>query len=436
MSITLTTVILFAVFGVLLFLGVPISISIVVSSIVTAMSTLSWDQITFITMQKMNSGVESFSLLAVPLFILAGNIMNNGGIAKRLVNFAQLFVGKIPGSMAQANILGNMLFGALSGSSVAAASAMGGCISPIEEENGYDPAYSAAANIASAPTGLLIPPTSAFIVYSTVAGGVSISTLFMAGYVPGILMGLCCMLVAFVGAKKAGMKATGYDKSKSIGKTIWDAVPSLLLIVIVIGGIVSGIFTATEGAGIAVLYCLILSIVYKSITFKSFLKILLDSAKTSGIILFLISASSAMSFVMAYSGIPAAISNGLMSLTSNKYIIFLLMNIILLVIGMCVGPNQSSFTQNGLTVVVVTMLAVLLHHVLGLVAGYAIARVFRFNEAIVLGCVSGSRTTTAALGAVEETLESNVPAMGYTITYAIGNTLLIIWGVVIVLLVA
>ena len=322
MSITLTTVILFAVFGVLLFLGVPISISIVVSSIVTAMSTLSWDQITFITMQKMNSGVESFSLLAVPLFILAGNIMNNGGIAKRLVNFAQLFVGKIPGSMAQANILGNMLFGALSGSSVAAASAMGGCISPIEEENGYDPAYSAAANIASAPTGLLIPPTSAFIVYSTVAGGVSISTLFMAGYVPGILMGLCCMLVAFVGAKKAGMKATGYDKSKSIGKTIWDAVPSLLLIVIVIGGIVSGIFTATEGAGIAVLY------------FKSFLKILLDSAKTSGIILFLISASSAMSFVMAYSGIPAAISNGLMSLTSNKYIIFLLMNIILLVIGM------------------------------------------------------------------------------------------------------
>ena len=328
MSITMTTVILFAVFGVLLFLGVPISISIVASSIVTAMSTLSWDQITFITMQKMNSGVESFSLLAVPLFILAGNIMNNGGIAKRLVNFAQLFVGKIPGSMAQANILGNMLFGALSGSSVAAASAMGGCISPIEEEN------SAAANIASAPTGLLIPPTSAFIVYSTVAGGVSISTLFMAGYIPGILMGLCCMVVAFIGAKKAGMKATGFDRSQSVLKTVWDAVPSLLLIVIVIGGIVSGVFTATEGAGIAVLYCLILSIIYKSIDFKGFLNILLNSAKTSGIILFLISASSAMSFVMAYSGIPAAISNGLMSLTDNKYIIFLLMNIILLVIGM------------------------------------------------------------------------------------------------------
>lgn len=334
MSIALTTVLLFVVFGILLFAGVPISVSIIVSSIVTALSSLSWDQVTFITMQKMNSGVESFSLLAVPLFILAGNIMNNGGIAKRLVNFAQLFVGRIPGNLAQANILGNMLFGALSGSSVAAASAIGGCISPIEKEQDYDPAFSAAANIVSAPTGLLIPPTSAFIVYSTVAGGVSISTLFMVGYVPGILMGLVCMVIAFVMAKKLGIKATGRDKSVSIAKTVWSAIPSLLLIIIVIGGIVSGIFTATEGAGVAVLYCLVLSIIYKSITFKSFLKILENSAKTSGIILFLIAASSAMSFVMAYSGVPAAISNALLGISTNKVVIFILMNLILMIIGM------------------------------------------------------------------------------------------------------
>ncbi|WP_323089737.1 TRAP transporter large permease [Allobaculum sp. JKK-2023] len=334
MSLTFVTILLFAVFGVLLFAGVPISVSILASSIVTALSSLSWDQVTFITVQKMCTGVESFSLLAVPLFILAGNIMNNGGIARRLVNLAQLLVGKVPGSMAQANILGNMLFGALSGSSVAAASAMGGCIAPIEEENGYDPAYSAAANIASAPTGLLIPPTSAFIVYSTVAGGVSISTLFMAGYLPGFLMGGACMLVAFIMAKRMGMKPTPIKLDGSIWKVVWDAIPSLLLIVIVIGGIVGGAFTATEGAGVAVLYCLILSIVYKSITFKSFMEILLNSAKTSGIILFLISASSAMSFVMAYAGIPEAISNGLLSLTDNKYIILLLMNVILLVVGM------------------------------------------------------------------------------------------------------
>ena len=211
---------------------------------------------------------------------------------------------------------------------------MGGCIYPIQKEEGYDPAFATAVNIASAPTGLLIPPTSAFIVYSTVAGGVSISALFMAGYIPGILMGLGTMIVAFIYAKKHKYPTTGFVPMKEALKVTFEAIPSLLLIVIVIGGIVGGIFTATEGAGVCVLYCLILSIIYKSIDMKLFMKILLNSAATSGIILFLISASSAMSFVMAYSGIPAAISNGLMSLTSNKYIIFLLMNIILLVIGM------------------------------------------------------------------------------------------------------
>ena len=330
MSIGLTTVVLFAVFGILLFLSCPLSVSIIIASIVTAVSSLSWDQITFITMQKMNSGVESFSLLAIPLFILAGNIMNNGGIARRLVNFSKLFVGWIPGSLAQANIVGNMLFGALSGSSVAAASAMGGCIYPIQKDEGYDPAFATAVNIASAPTGLLIPPTSAFIVYSTVAGGVSISTLFMAGYIPGILMGVGSMVVAFIYAKKHKYPTSGKTPMKEAIKVTLDAIPSLLLIIIVIGGI----FTATEGAGICVLYCLILSICYRSITVKSFMKILVSSACTSGIILFLISASSAMSFVMAYSGIPAAISTGIMSISTNKYVILLLMNIILMVVGM------------------------------------------------------------------------------------------------------
>ncbi len=346
MSIVVTTIILFAAFGILLFLGCPISVSIAISSMITALSTLSWDQITFITMQKMNGGIESFSLLAIPLFILAGNIMNNGGIAKRLVNFAKIFCGKIPGSLAQANVLGNMLFGALSGSSVAAASAMGGCIYPIEKEDGYDPAFATAVNIASAPTGLLIPPTSAFIVFSTVAGGVSISALFMAGYIPGILMGLAVMVIAFIYAKKKKYPTTGRVPAKEALKITLEAIPSLLLIVIVIGGIVSGIFTATEGAGICVLYCLILSICYKSITMKSFMQILLKSACTSGVILFLISASSAMSFVMAYSGIPAAISSALMTISSSKYVIFFLMNIILLIVGafMDITPAILIFT--------------------------------------------------------------------------------------------
>lgn len=342
----LSAIILFVVFGILLFLGCPISISILVSSIATALSNLSWDQITFITMQKMNSGIESFSLLAVPLFILAGNIMNNGGIARRLINFAKLLSGRVPGSLAQTNVLGNMLFGALSGSAVASAAAIGGALNPMEEEEGYDPAFATCVNIASAPTGLLIPPTSAFIVYSTVAGGVSISALFMAGYIPGILMGVGTMIVAYIYAKKHKYPVSKKVTLNEALKITLDAIPSLLLIIIVIGGIVKGVFTATEGAGIAVLYCLILSIIYKSLNWEQFMKILLKSACTSGIILFLISASSAMSWVMAYSGIPSAISSAILSVSSNKYIIFLLMNVVLLIIGtfMDITPAILIFT--------------------------------------------------------------------------------------------
>jgi len=334
MNIAITALVLFGVFAVLLILGCPISISIAISSIATTLVNLPWDQTSFIVMQKMNSGVESFSLLAVPLFILAGNIMNNGGIARRLIRFAQLLSGRIPGSLAHTNVLANMFFGALSGSAVAAASAIGGIMAPMEEEEGYDPAFATCVNIASASTGLLIPPTSAFIVYSTVAGGVSVSALFMAGYVPGILMGLSTMAIAYCYAKKHNYPVCQKVSASEAVRITLDAIPSLLLIVIVIGGIVGGIFTATEGAGICVLYCLILSLFYRSLTRKSFMKILLNSAATSGIILFLISASSAMSWVMAYTGIPAAISNAIMSISTNKYVILLLMNLVLLVVGM------------------------------------------------------------------------------------------------------
>lgn len=346
MSLALSTVLLFGVFAALLFLGIPISIAILISSISTALMNLPWDQVSFIVMQKMNGGVESFSLLAVPLFILAGNIMNNGGIARKLINFAKILSGRVPGALAQTNVLGNMLFGALSGSAVAAAAAIGGTLNPMEEEEGYDPAFATCVNIASAPTGLLIPPTSAFIVYSTIAGGVSISALFMAGYIPGILMGLVVMVIAYLHAKKNNYPVSERVTVQQALKITLEAIPSLLLIVIVIGGIIGGIFTATEGAGIAVLYCLILSIIYKSITVKSFLDILLKSACTSGMILFLISASSAMAWVMSYTGIPVAISNALLSVSDNKYIIFLLMNIILLIVGtfMDITPACLIFT--------------------------------------------------------------------------------------------
>ena len=330
----LSGLIILVLLVIMLIAGVPIAVALGISSVCAILPVMDLNVAVVTGAQRIFSGISVFSLLAIPFFILAGNIMNNGGIARRLVNFAKIFVGWIPGSLAQANIVGNMLFGALSGSSVAAASAMGGCIYPIQKDEGYDPAFATAVNIASAPTGLLIPPTSAFIVYSTVAGGVSISTLFMAGYIPGILMGVGSMVVAFIYAKKHKYPTSGKTPMKEAIKVTLEAIPSLLLIIIVIGGIVAGIFTATEGAGICVLYCLILSVCYRSITVKSFMKILVSSACTSGIILFLISASSAMSFVMAYSGIPAAISNGIMSISTNKYVIFFLMNVILMVVGM------------------------------------------------------------------------------------------------------
>ena len=330
----LSGLIIFTVLLVMLLAGAPIAVSLGVSSILAILPILNTQATVVTGAQRIFSGISVFSLLAIPFFILAGNIMNRGGIAIRLINLAKLVTGRIPGALAHTNAVANMLFGAISGSGTAAASAMGSIIGPIEAEEGYDAEFSAAANIATAPTGLLIPPSNVMITFSLVSGGTSVAALFMAGYIPGILWGLACMIVIYIFAMKKGYKSTSSFKGKEKLMVIWQALPSLLMIVIVIGGIVGGIFTATEGAGVCVLYCLILSIVYKSINMKSFMKILLNSAATSGIILFLISASSAMSWVMAYSGIPAAISNGLMAITDNKYILLLLMNIILLVIGM------------------------------------------------------------------------------------------------------
>ena len=341
MSIGLTTVILFAVFGILLFLSCPISVSIVIASIVAAMSSLSWDQITFITMQKMNSGVESFSLLAIPLFILAGNIMNNGGIALRLVNCAKVIGGRMPGALAQSNVIANMLFGAISGSGAAAAAAIGSTMGPLEEAEGYDKNYSAAVNVASAPVGMLIPPSNTMIVYSTVAGSVSISALFMAGYVPGLIWGLGVIILATITAKKLGYRGEAKLTAGIVLKTFWQAIPSLLMIVIVIGGILCGVFTATEGSAVAVVYATVLSLFYGSIKIKDIPRIVLDSAKITGTITFMIGLSSIMSWAMAFTGIPDMVAAAVLGITSNKIIIFLLINIILLFVGTFMDPTPA-----------------------------------------------------------------------------------------------
>lgn len=327
------TLSLFGSFFVLLLAGVPISAGIGIASVVTALFSMPADIFALIAAQRCFSGLDSFSLLALPFFTLGGNIMNKGGIARRLIRLARLLVGKIPGYLAATNVLANMFFGAVSGSSVAATSAMGSILSPLEAEEGYDPNFSAAVNICSAPTGILIPPSGPLILYSITAGGVSVAALFMGGYLTGILLGLCVGALTIYLAVKKGYKASTV-KDEDPAVKIWiDAVPSLLAVIIVMGGILGGFFTATEAGVVMCLYCLLLAVLYREITFKTFYDMLADTMKSSATILFLIAASSIMSYVMSYSGIPAAISEGLMSISNNRYVILLIMNVFLLIMG-------------------------------------------------------------------------------------------------------
>ena len=271
-----TAIVMVVLLVIMLAIGVSISVAVGLSSALAMLCMLDAN-ISFATSaQRLFAGANSFSLIAIPFFILAGNIMNNGGIAERIVNVAKVVAGRMPGALAQSNVVANMLFGAISGSGAAAAAAMGGTIGPMEKKEGYDPVYSAGVNIASAPTGMLIPPSNLMIVCSTIAGSVSVAALFTGGYVPGILWGLLVMFLAGVKAKKCG-----YVAERRI------------------------------------------------------------PAKMTGIITFMIGLSSIMSWVMAFTGLPDLIANGMLSITENRYVILILMNIILLIVGTFMDPTPA-----------------------------------------------------------------------------------------------
>ena len=346
--------IIVAVLAVLLIVGVPISYSIGISSLIAILQTVPLDVSVITGAQRIFVGMSKFSLTAIPFFILAGNLMNQGGIAKRLVNFVMAILGKMPGALLVTNVGANALFGAISGSASAAAAAVGSMVEEGEKEQGYDEALCAATNGASAPSGLLIPPSNALITYSLAAGGTSVAALFLAGYIPGIIWAVACMVVAVVIAKKKGYKGTpGKFDWKNLGRATLAALPSLSLIVVVIGGIVGGIFTATEGSAVAVVYALILGICYRNITLKSFWNIVVESAKMSGMVVFLIGVSNILGWVMAFTQIPQAISEVLLGVTQNPVIILLIMNIILLIAGtfMDVTPAILIFTPLFLPIV-------------------------------------------------------------------------------------
>ena len=348
-------IVLVVVFFLLLAYGVPVSFSIISSALVTIIMFLSPSFGMFISAQKLVGGIDSFSLLAVPFFILAGLLMSSGGIARRLINLALLILGRVPGSLALTNVAGNAMFGSISGSGIAAATAIGGVMNPLEKEHGYDETFSAAVNIASAPVGQLIPPTTAPIIYSTAAGGISVAALLMAGWIPGLLWAGLCMAVALIYSKKHGYVIKSEKVTVSIVlKTVWEAIPSLFLIVIIIGGILSGYFTPTEASGVAVVYAFILSVcVYRSIKPSQIMGILTDTAVMTTIVMLIIGASSVLSFVLSFTGLPQAISTLMLGISDNKIVILLVINLILLIVGtfMDMAPALLIFTPIFLPVV-------------------------------------------------------------------------------------
>lgn len=338
----------------LLVLGVPISYAIGISSLIAILQSVPLEICVVTAAQRTFVGMSKFSLTAIPFFILAGNLMNQGGIAGRLVDFVMAILGRMPGALLVTNVGTNALFGAISGSASAAAAAVGSMVRQGEEELNYDPALCAATNGASAPSGLLIPPSNALITYSLASGGTSVAALFLGGYIPGILWAACCAAVAVVLARTTGCRRSGSGfRWRTLGRATLLALPSLSLIFVVIGGIVGGIFTATEGSAIAVVYALILGVCYRNITLRGLWGIVVDSVRMSGMVIFLIGVSNILGWVMAFTQVPQAVSGALLGLTDNRFVILLIMNLILLISGtfMDVTPAILIFTPLFLPIV-------------------------------------------------------------------------------------
>lgn len=341
-DVALVSCILLGGMVVLMAIGAPISISIGLPSAISMILVLGLENGALTSAQRMFNGVNSFALLAIPFFVLAGGIMNNGGIAERLINLAKILVGRTPAPLAQTNVIANMLFGSVSGSAVAAAAAIGTTMAPMQAKDGYDKGFSAATNVASAPSGMLIPPSNTLIIYALASGGTSIGALFMAGYIPGIIWGLACMSVVWFYARKhPELRSKASTAPKEVLRAFLQAVPSLTLIVVVIGGIIGGFFTPTEGSAVAVVYSLLLAFIYKAVKIRDLPGILYSAARTSSVVIFLIGVSSIMSFVMSYMSIPQLLADSLFGFTDNKVIVLLIMMVVLLIIGIPLDPTPA-----------------------------------------------------------------------------------------------
>ncbi|MCL6258791.1 TRAP transporter large permease [Aquiflexum sp. TKW24L] len=354
----ISIIILILSFITLLAIGVPVAWSLGIASFITLLVSVAAGPSATTIAQRMATGLDSFALLAIPFFVLAGEIMNKGGIANRLIELAKSLAGRLPGSLLYVNVIAAMLFGAIAGSAAAAASALGSILGKRMETDGYPKELGAAVNITSSTTGLIIPPSNILIVYSLASGGVSIAALFVAGYLPGIFIGLVLMLTAAVFIRKEKLPAGEGVSLKEFAKTFFRAFPSLMLLVIVIGGIVGGIFTATEASAIAVIYTLGLSFYYKELKIKELPSILLKSSETTAIVMLLIATSMSMSWVMSSEDIPQAITDSLLSVSDNIIVILILINVILLFVGVFMDMTPAVLIFTPIFLPIVTELGV------------------------------------------------------------------------------
>ena len=347
-------VVLLLVFAVLLAAGVPIAFTLGLAAFAALAVSLDPGSASTVLAQRLATGLDSFALLAIPFFILSGNLMNRGGIAARLVDLAKVIVGRLPGGLAYVNVLANMLFGAVSGSAAASAAANGGFMAPLMKREGYDRDFGAAVNISSAVTGLLIPPSNVMVVYSLASGGVSIAALFVAGYVPGILLGLVLMVVGGVIAQRRGYPVGERIGAAPAWRILRAALPCLALVFVVMGGIILGWFTPTEASAVAVLYTFILAVlVYREVKWRDLPRLVTDSAATTAVVLLLIGASMGLSWVMSSANLPQAVTSLLLGLTEDKLLLLLLINVLLLLVGtfMDMTPAVLIFTPILLPVV-------------------------------------------------------------------------------------
>lgn len=337
----------------LMAIGTPVAWSIAISSLLTMLVSIPALPALTTVSQRMATGLDSFALLAIPLFVLSGQLMNKGGIAHRLIAFAKTLVGALPGGLAMINVMAAMLMGAIAGSAMASASAMGSILGPEMEKEGYSKEFGAAVNVTSATTGLVIPPSNVLIVYSLASGGVSIAALFMAGYIPGILTGTFLMVVAYLWARKKGLAVGKRSSLGEVARTFVRAFPSLMLLVVVMGGIVAGMFTATEASAIAVLYTLVLGFAYREISPGDLPGILLESCVTTAVVMLLIGASMGMSWAMSFENVPQGIADAMLGLSDNPIVILLIINLLLLLVGtfMDMTPAVLIFTPIFLPIV-------------------------------------------------------------------------------------